>query len=101
MDHVLEKYRLQKQNLVSKVTALLKSLPKFLNLNVYLSILKRNLPIENEDKKQDRTKQKREIKKKEEYLLEKRINEIETELKSLRASRKEVYKIYNEDVEAF
>lgn len=81
--------------------ALQKSLLKFRNPTVYVSITKRNLPIERKDKKQDYTKQRREIEKKKKRLLEKKIKNIKVELRSLGISRKKVYKTYIEGVETF
>lgn len=101
MDYAFEKNRLQKQKLESKVTVLRKSYLRFWKPDIDFSVPKYNLPIENKSKKWDRARQKVEIEKKEECLLKKRIKDIEAKLKNLRASQKEVYRIYSEGVQAF
>ena len=68
---------------------------------MYLSVPKRNLPIESESEKRDCAKRRIEIEKKEERLLEKRIKDVEAELRNLGASRKEVHETHSEGVQAF
>lgn len=72
VDHMLEKGRLQKQQLESKVTALQKSHPRFRKPDMYLSAPKCNPPIESEAEKQARAMRRLQIEKKEERLLKKK-----------------------------
>lgn len=68
---------------------------------MYLSVLKHNLLIISKSEKQDCARQKIEIEKKEGPLLERRIKDVEAELKNLGASQKEVHKTHSKDVQAF
>lgn len=101
VNQALEKGRLQKQQLKSKVTALQKSHPRFRKPDMYLSAPKCNLPIESEAEKQARAMQRLQIEKKEERLLEKRIKDVEAELRSSGASRKDVRETHSEGVQVF
>lgn len=64
VDQALEKGRLQKQQLESKVTALQKPHPRFRKPDMYLLAPKCNLPIESEAKKRARAMRRLQIEKK-------------------------------------
>ena len=78
-----------------------KSHPQFRKPSKYLSVPKPNLPIESESAKQDCTRRRLHIEKKEGHLLEKRIKDVEAELRSFGASRKDVRETNSEGVKAF
>ena len=101
MDQAFEKNRLQKQQLKSKVTALQKSYPQFRKSDMYFSALKCNLSIKSEAETQACIMQRLQIKKKEEHLLEKKIKDMEVELKCFRASQKDVCKTHSKNVQVF
>lgn len=65
---------------------------------MYLSTSKCNLPIKSETETQACAMQKLQIEKKEKHLLEKRIKNVETELRSFGASQKDVCKTHSEGV---
>ena len=86
VDQVLEKRRLQTQNLKSKNVVLQKPRPQFRRPDMYLSAPKHNLPTQSKAESHARDARRLQIEKREEHLLEQRIKDVEIELRSSGAS---------------
>ena len=101
VDQVLEKRRLQTQNLKSKNTVLQKPRPQFRRPDMYLSAPKRNPLTQSKAESHVRAARRLQIEKREERLLEQRIKDVEIELISSGASRKDIHEIHSEGVQHF
>lgn len=99
VDKALEKKRLEKENLQFSVSQ--KSCPKFQNPNTYTSAPKTSLRLEKKVDEDARAIRRLQIEKKEGLLLEKRIKEVEAELRNSGACRKDILEIHKEGVQHF
>ena len=86
----------QSRNLSSQT-----SHPQFRRPDTYLSAPTKNRSPPTEAKNRARTKRRLEIEKKEARLLEQRIKEVETEMRNLGASRKDIHEVHSEGVQHF